>query len=107
MVAVRSPVLDAGERVQLSFVSPVADVVLDIAPTGPDRVTLRGQVLPRRPMPGAFQAVAHGPRGSVSTIEGDELGGFTLEDVPTDAEIVVLSNDELTIEVPLSSDRTS
>ena len=103
LVAVRGPLLDADARIQLTFTSEAADVVLDVAPPRPAGVTLRGQVLPRRPMPAAFQATAHGPSGSVSTIEGDAFGSFTLEQVPVDAEVVVLSNDELTIELPLSS----
>ncbi len=103
MVALRGPLLDAETRMQLSFSTTDADVVLDVAPSGHAVVTLRGQVLPRRPMASAFQAEAHGPSGVVSTVDGDELGSFTLEDVPVDTESVVLFNGELSIELPLSA----
>ncbi len=103
MVALRGPLLEASSRIQLTFTTEAADVVLDVAPAGPGTVDLRGQVLPRRPMPPAFEATASGPSGSIGTIDGDELGSFVLEQVPVDTEIIVLTNDEVRIEVPLST----
>jgi hypothetical protein len=103
LVAVRGPLLDPTTRVQLTFTCEAADVVLDVAPAGPDAVTIRGQVMPRRPTPSAFQATATGPSRTVSTIDGDDLGSFRLERVPVDTELLVLTNDELLIDVPLSS----
>lgn len=101
LVAVRGPLLDTPTRVQLAFTTDVANVVLDIAPEAAGRVTLRGQVLPRRAMPTAFHAAAHGPSGPVTSRDGDDLGSFTLANVGVDTELVVLTNDEVWIELPL------
>lgn len=101
MVAVRGPFLEVTSRVQLTFTTDAADVVLDIAPAGSGTVDLRGQVLARQQMPSAFEATASGPSGSISTIEGDDQGSFVLQRVPVDADLIVVTNGEITIEIPL------
>lgn len=103
LVAVRGPLLEATSRIQLAFTTEVADVVLDVTPDGLGTVGLRGQVLSRRGTPSAFEVTASGPSGTVRTIEGDDLGSFVLEHVPVDTELIVLTNDDVSIEVPMSA----
>jgi hypothetical protein len=106
LVRVRGPA-SVGERIQLVFHTEDAEVVLDVTPEGPPgddsgavpTVTVRGQVLPSRPTPPVFEATAQGPSGTLSTILGDDLGCFELAGVPIDTEHLVLTNDELVIEI--------
>jgi hypothetical protein len=99
---VRGPEQDGDTRYQQTFeAAGVAVVVLDVA-TAPDRtVTLRGQVLPQITTPAVFEVIAMGPSGVVTSALGDEFGGFTLISVPSDVSTLLLTNDEL--EIQLSS----
>jgi anti-sigma factor RsiW len=88
-------------RYQLTFTAPGVVVVLDVVPDGPSTVTIRGQVIPQLETPPVFQASARGADRVVSTILGDELGGFRLGAVPVESRSLVVTNDALEVEMGL------
>jgi hypothetical protein len=102
LVGVRgSDATDAG-RYQITFAAPAVIVVLDVVPDGPSTVTIRGQVIPELETPPVFEASARGAHGVVTTILGDELGGFRLTGIPVEAESLVVTNDMVEVEMALS-----
>jgi len=101
LVSVRAPVDRDSGRVQLAYRAGATSIVVDIMPAQGGTVTLRGQVLAAGDTLPSFQVTAQGPSGSVTSISGDDLGGFVLEEVPDDSELLLLTNDELLIEVPI------
>ena len=76
------------------------DVILDVEPAG-RRCHVRGQVLVGPGERPVFEAVASWPGGSRRALDGDEYGGFTLRDLPADIRSIVLTNDDLAIELSL------
>ena len=102
---VRGPDSTDTRRYQLTFAAPGVVVVLDVVPDGPSTVTIRGQVIPQLETPPAFEASAQGAGGVVSTILGDELGGFRLSGVPVESRSLVVTNDA--VEVQMSLDLSS
>jgi hypothetical protein len=87
----------------LAYVCDVADVVLDLIPTGRGTTTINGQVLlaTGEGGPPIFTATAYGSSSQFRTIEGDDLGRFHLPDVPLDVDRMMVENGELTITFPL------
>jgi anti-sigma factor RsiW len=103
---VRGPASTDTSRYQLTFAAAGLVVVLDVVPDGPSTVTIRGQVIPQLETPPVFEATAQGADGVVSTILGDELGGFRLSGVPVESRSLVVTNDAVEVEmrVNLSSE---
>lgn len=89
---------DTEGTVHLAYTTGQADLVLDVRRSGGGLVRLDGQVLLTdvRQAP-IFEAMAVGPRGSVRTVDGDELGNFSLAGVPTDTTEVRVTNGDLVI----------
>lgn len=84
----------------LEYEGPDIEVYLDVV-VDSDRRDLRGQILDAAGSPPVFEAICHGPTGTITSIWGDELGGFELSAIPADTHLLVLTNDELTVHVPL------
>jgi hypothetical protein len=101
MVSVRAPMTRNPGRVQLAYRAGATSIIVDLVRTEQGAVTLRGQVLAAGGTPPVFQVTARGPSGSSTSISADDLGGFVLESLPDDTELLLLTNDELLIEVPL------
>jgi len=74
-----------------------ADVVLDLIRTGDGGVRVEGQVLVAEGVEPVFEAVVVGPGGVLRTVDGDELGRFSLVSVPVDATELRVSNGDVTI----------
>jgi hypothetical protein len=67
----------------LAFTTDVADLVVDVRRITDGLVRLDGQVLPGDPAAApVFAAEVIGPGFRVRTVDGDELGRFTLPEVP-------------------------
>jgi hypothetical protein len=82
----------------LAYTTDRADLVLDITRSGAGRVRIEGQVLPTAQMePPVFEAAAIGPYGIIRTVDGDELGRFTLPSVGEEATELQVTNGDLTI----------
>jgi hypothetical protein len=103
LTGVRGPAYEAGGRFQVTVRARDIDVVLDIAPDGAGCFTVRGQHLPGRPTLPVFAATAHGPYGSITSITGDEHGGFELRAVPPQTTRLSLTNDVVDIAIPAAS----
>jgi hypothetical protein len=74
---------EADDAYHLAFTTDVADLVIDVRRITAGRVRLDGQVLPGDPAAApVFAAQATGPGFQLRTVDGDELGRFTLPDVP-------------------------
>lgn len=86
---------------QLTASSNSAEVVLDVGPEGAGTVRIHGQVLPRVETEPAFEVRTVGGDREVCSVGGDDLGGFSLLDVPVEVTGIVATNDLLSIEVPL------
>jgi len=100
LAAVRG-VADA-EVIHLAYRSDLADLVLDVHPLPDGRVRLDGQVLPvEESVAPVFEATATGPGIEVRTIDGDELGRFSLSPVPVEAAELQVGNGELVLLAPL------
>jgi hypothetical protein len=100
VVGMRAIPAESLTRFQLAYRADGFDVVIDVAREGEETVTLRGQVLPDCETLPVFEATAHGPFGTISSILGDELGGFTLRSVPRTTAQLELTNDVVVIVVP-------
>ena len=74
-----------------------ADVVLDLIRTGDGGVRVEGQVLVAEGVEPVFEAVVVGPGGVLRTVDGDELGRFSLVSVPVDATELRVSNGDFVI----------
>lgn len=89
---------DEAATIHLAFTTDVADLVVDAHPLGGGRVRLDGQVLPVEPLEApVFVAQAEGEGFSERTVDGDELGRFTLADVPAGVHRLRADNGEITI----------
>ncbi len=71
-----------GDAVHLAYAAEAGDLLLDVYPLGDGRVRVNGQVLPAEPQDPIFEASAAGAGFQVRTRDGDELGRFSLSDVP-------------------------
>jgi hypothetical protein len=86
----------------LAFTTDVADLVIDVQRIGNDRVRLDGQVLPGDPAAApVFTAEVIGQGFRLRTVDGDELGRFTLPGVPTGRSRLEVSNGETTLRAGL------
>ncbi len=89
---------DSDTTLHLAFTTDGADLVLDVHPLGVGRVRIDGQVLPvdatTAPI---FEASAHGSGVLVRTVDGDELGRFTLPEVPSPITELRVTNGEIAI----------
>ncbi|MFP5281978.1 MAG: hypothetical protein ACLGIF_00825 [Actinomycetes bacterium] len=88
--------------VHLAYSSDRADLVLDVRRVGPEEVRIDGQVLVEEGEPPVFEASAHGPHGTVRTVDGDDLGRFCLPSVPEDATELRVTNGEVIITAALN-----
>jgi hypothetical protein len=89
--------------VHLAFVTEVADVVLDVRRLPGGRLHLAGQVLAIDPDAApVFEVTARGERFEVRAIDGDDLGRFSLADVPDTVAELELFNGDLRIVAALS-----
>ena len=71
------------DAVHLAYTAEAGDLLLDVYQAGAGRIRVDGQVLAAGPQ-GApiFEASVTGPGFTVRTRDGDELGRFSLRDVP-------------------------
>lgn len=91
------------ETYHLAFTTEVADLVLDVRRVAAGQVRLDGQVLPGDPAAApVFTAKAAGPGFTVRTVDGDELGRFTLAGVPAGPCRLEVSNGETTVRTVLN-----
>jgi hypothetical protein len=90
------------EAYHLAFTTDVADLVLDVRRIGNGQVRLDGQVL-LGDTSGApvFAAEAAGAEFIVRTVDGDELGRFTLLEVPAERCRLEVSNGEILLRAEL------
>ena len=95
---------DTVDDVQLAFTTDVADLLLDVRDASrPGTVSIDGQVLLLEPSAqGAFEAMVTGPGVVRRTVDGDELGRFSLTDVPDTADRIRVDNGHFVIVAPLS-----
>jgi len=93
LTGVRGPAIDSGDRFQVTCRAGDYSVVLDLAPVSNGTVTLRGQVLPEHRTLPVFEASVCGPYGSITSITGDEHGGFEIKAVPPGTSRLTLTND--------------
>lgn len=75
-------VVSGGEVVHLAYTMEAGDLLLDVYEAGQGRVRLEGQVLLAEPGPPVFEVSVSSPGCTVRTIDGDELGRFSLREVP-------------------------
>ena len=74
---------ETDDAYHLAFSTDVADLVIDVRRITAGRVRLDGQVLPGDPAAApVFTAEVTGPGFHLRTVDGDELGRFTLPEVP-------------------------
>ncbi len=97
------------ETWHLAYTTEEADLVLDLRRLRDQRVRIDGQVLlaPDMDEGPVFEAVALGGGAHARTVDGDELGRFSLASVPDDATGLRLTNGSLVItaSVDLSAGR--
>jgi hypothetical protein len=93
---------EAEDSYHLAFTTDVADLVIDVRRIADGQVRLDGQVLPGDPAaPPVFAAEATGPGFHVRTVDGDELGRFTLAEVPVGRCRLEAGNGETTLRAEL------
>jgi hypothetical protein len=93
---------EAEEAYHLAFTTDLADLVIDVRRIADGRVRLDGQVLLGDSSAATvFAAEAVGPGFRVRTVDGDELGRFTLPEVPTGRCQLELSNGETLLRAEL------
>lgn len=86
------------DTIHLAYRSDEADVVLAVQPLPSGNFRLDGQVMPlASSMSPVFEALVTGPGVSLRTVEGDDLGRFTLHDVPGSSDQLTVTNGELTM----------
>jgi hypothetical protein len=89
---------DAAPGVHLAYTTDVADLVVDAHPLGGGRARLEGQVLPLEPLEApVFEAEAQGEGFAARTVDGDELGRFSLADLPAGVRRLRVDNGDITI----------
>jgi hypothetical protein len=97
---------DEASTVHLAFTTDVADLVVDAHPLGGGRLRLDGQVLPLEPLEApVFEAEAQCEGFSARTVDGDELGRFSLANVPAGVCRLRAGNGEITIVADLDLSR--
>ena len=86
----------------LAFTTDVADLVIDVRRIGDGRLRLDGQVLPGDPAAApVFTAEATAPGFRLRTVDGDELGRFTLPGVSAGRCRLEVSNGETMLRAEL------
>ena len=86
----------------LAWTTPEADLVLDVRRLGTSRARLDGQVLlAGEDTATVFEASARGAGFTERTVDGDELGRFSLASVPDHARELRVTNGELAITADL------
>ena len=89
---------ESEEAYHLAFTTAVGDLVVDVRRVADGRVRLDGQVLPGDPEAApVFTAEASGTGFRVRTVDGDDLGRFTLADVPAGPCRLEVSNGDMTV----------
>ena len=93
---------ETDDAYHLAFTADVADVVIDVRRIADGQVRLDGQVLVGDPAAApVFAAEAAGPGFRVRTVDGDELGRFTLPNVPAGHCRLTVSNGETLLRAEL------
>jgi hypothetical protein len=93
---------ETDDAYHLAFTTEVADLVIDVRRIADGQVRLDGQVLLGDPAAApVFAAEADGPGFRVRTVEGDELGRFTLSGVPAGRCRLTVSNGETVLQAEL------
>ena len=93
---------EAEKSYHLAFTTDVGDVVIDVRRIADGQVRLDGQVLLGDPTAApVFAAAATGPGFRVRTVDGDDLGRFTLPEVPAGPCRLELSNGEILLRAEL------
>jgi hypothetical protein len=91
--------------VHLVYTAEDGDLLVDAYPAGAGSVRLDGQVLLTEPQEAPiFEASVAGPGFTVRTVDGDELGRFTLHDVPAGPARLTASNGVITMTAHLDLD---
>lgn len=94
---------ETDEAYHLAYTTAGCDLVVDVRRVADGRVRLDGQVLPGDPEAApVFSAEASGSGFTVRTVDGDELGRFTLADVPAGPCRLEVSNGETTLRTKLN-----
>jgi len=101
LVGVRGGDDDETGLYQLAFTTPVADVVIDVAPVDPEHLRLDGQVLQTDRSAPMWEAALNHPAGSIADRRGDLHGSFSLVDVPVADSQLFLTNGYVQIAVRL------
>ena len=93
---------ETDDAYHLAFTADVADLVIDVRRIADGQVRLDGQVLVGDPAAApVFAAEAAGPGFRVRTVDGDELGRFTLPEVPAGRCRLTVSNGEILLRAEL------
>ena len=93
---------ETDDAYHLAFTADVADLVIDVRRIADGQVRLDGQVLVGDPAAApVFAAEAAGPGFRVRTVDGDELGRFTLPEVPAGFCRLTVSNGETLLRAEL------
>ena len=91
----------AHDVVHLVWHTDLAELVLEVRHDAESHVRLDGQVLlEQESASGVFEAEVTGPSTSVSAVDGDEFGRFSLR-APRDVSVLRVSNGELSLQVDL------
>jgi hypothetical protein len=90
------------DTIHLAYTAEQGDLLIDVYRAGTGAVRLDGQVLLAKPQ-GApiFEASVSGPGFTVRTVDGDELGRFTLHEVPEGHCQLMASNGLITMAADL------
>jgi hypothetical protein len=93
------------DAIHLAYTAKQGDLLIDVYRAGTAAVRLDGQVLLAEPQ-GApiFEASVSGPGFTVRTVDGDELGRFTLHEVPEGYCQLTASNGLITMTADLDLD---
>lgn len=89
---------DGSEATHLAYTARVADLLLDVHPEADGRVRIDGQVLMTSSSQAVFfEASATGVGFQSRTVDGDDIGRFSIKGVPNVPCRVTVTNGELTI----------
>lgn len=102
LVGVRGRVDDPEDAYQLAYSAPSADVLIDVTLLADDAVDLEGQVLTATSDDAVWESLVDHPSGTIRSVEGDRLGCFALDQVPTSATRLKVTNGRVSISIPLS-----
>jgi hypothetical protein len=93
---------EAEDTYHLAFTTDVGDLVVDVRRVGKGELRLDGQVLlTDAAAASVFSAQAAGLGYTVRTVDGDELGRFTLPEVPAGRCRLEVSNGEIILRTEL------